>query len=264
MFARNGEELIRICKENNISLCEYAILHEIENKGSTREKIIENMKLVLNVMKDSTSKGQESEIFSVSGLIGGDAYKLKKYLEKGNTLTGETMVSAMAKALSCSEINASMGRIVACPTAGSCGILPAVILTVGEKLNLSDDEMIKGLLTASAVGMIIAQNATLAGAEGGCQAIVFKNILGLVCDPIAGLVEVPCAKRNFAGAVSALTTADLVMAGITSKIPFDDTVEAMYRVGRDMPASLRETAMGGLAITKTGLELNKKVFGDKK
>lgn len=101
------------------------------------------MKLVLNVMKDSTSKGQESEIFSVSGLIGGDAYKLKKYLEKGNTLTGETMVSAMAKALSCSEINASMGRIVACPTAGSCGILPAVILTVGEKLNLSDDEMIK-------------------------------------------------------------------------------------------------------------------------
>ena len=170
MFARNGEELIRICKENNISLCEYAILHEIENKGSTREKIIENMKLVLNVMKDSTSKGQESEIFSVSGLIGGDAYKLKKYLEKGNTLTGETMVSAMAKALSCSEINASMGRIVACPTAGSCGILPAVILTVGEKLNLSDDEMIKGLLTASAVGMIIAQNATLAGAEGGCQA----------------------------------------------------------------------------------------------
>lgn len=203
------------------------------------------------------------------------------------------MVSAMAKALSCSEINASMGRIVACPTAGSCGILPAVILTVGEKLNLSDDEMIKGLLTASAVGMIIAQNATLAGAEGGCQAecgsgaamasaatvemmggtpemalnaaaIVFKNILGLVCDPIAGLVEVPCAKRNFAGAVSALTTADLVMAGITSKIPFDDTVEAMYRVGRDMPASLRETAMGGLAITKTGLELNKKVFGDKK
>ena len=190
----------------------------------------------------------------------------------------------MAKALSCSEINASMGRIVACPTAGSCGILPAVILTVGEKLNLSDDEMIKGLLTASAIGMIIAQNATLAGAEGGCQAecgsgaamggtpemalnaaaIVFKNILGLVCDPIAGLVEVPCAKRNFAGAVSALTTADLVMAGITSKIPFDDTVEAMYRVGRDMPASLRETAMGGLAITKTGLELNKKVFGDKK
>ena len=293
MFARNGEELIRICKENNISLCEYAILHEIENKGSTREKIIENMKLVLNVMKDSTSKGQESEIFSVSGLIGGDAYKLKKYLEKGNTLTGETMVSAMAKALSCSEINASMGRIVACPTAGSCGILPAVILTVGEKLNLSDDEMIKGLLTASVVGMIIAQNATLAGAEGGCQAecgsgaamapaatvemmggtpemalnaaaIVFKNILGLVCDPIAGLVEVPCAKRNFAGAVSALTTADLVMSGITSKIPFDDTVEAMYRVGRDMPASLRETAMGGLAITKTGLELNKKVFGDKK
>lgn len=186
-----------------------------------------------------------------------------------------------------------MGRIVACPTAGSCGILPAVILTVGERLNLSDEELIQGLLASSAVGMIIAQNATLAGAEGGCQAecgsaaamgaaatvemmggtpemaldagaIVFKNILGLVCDPIAGLVEVPCAKRNFGGAVSALTTADLVMAGIHSKIPFDDTVEAMYRVGKSLPASLRETALGGLAITKTGLKLKEKVFGKDK
>ena len=203
------------------------------------------------------------------------------------------LILAMAMAISSSEVNASMGRIVACPTAGSCGILPAVILTVGERLNLSDEELIQGLLASSAVGMIIAQNATLAGAEGGCQAecgsaaamgaaatvemmggtpemaldagaIVFKNILGLVCDPIAGLVEVPCAKRNFAGAVSALTTADLVMAGIHSKIPFDDTVEAMYRVGKSLPASLRETALGGLAITKTGLKLKEKVFGKDK
>lgn len=293
MIARNGAELLKICKENNFSLAEYAIQYEIESKNCTREDVIKGMEKVLQVMKEAANEGQEKKVYSVSGLIGGDAYKLKKYLEKGNTLTGDVMVGAMARALSCSEVNASMGRIVACPTAGSCGILPAVILTVGERLNLSDEELIQGLLASSAVGMIIAQNATLAGAEGGCQAecgsaaamgaaatvemmggtpemaldagaIVFKNILGLVCDPIAGLVEVPCAKRNFAGAVSALTTADLVMAGIYSKIPFDDTVEAMYRVGKSLPASLRETALGGLAITKTGLKLKEKVFGKDK
>lgn len=290
MIARSGAELLQICKDNNFSLAEYAIQHEMENKNCTREEVIKDMEKVLHVMKEAAKEGQEKEVHSVSGLIGGDAYRLRKYLKNGKTLTGDVMVGAMAKALSCSEVNASMGRIVACPTAGSCGILPAVILTVGEKLNLSDDELIMGLLASSSVGMIIAQNATLAGAEGGCQAecgsaaamgaaatvemmggtpdmaldagaIVLKNILGLVCDPIAGLVEVPCAKRNFAGAVSALTTADLVMAGIHSKIPFDDTVEAMYRVGKSLPATLRETALGGLAITKTGLELKEKVFG---
>lgn len=293
MLARNGAELLEICKENNFSLAEYAIQYEMESKNCTREDVIKGMEKVLHVMKEAANEGQEKKIYSVSGLIGGDAYKLRKYLNKGNTLTGDVMVGAMARALSCSEVNASMGRIVACPTAGSCGILPAVILTVGERLELSDEELIQGLLASSAVGMIIAQNATLAGAEGGCQAecgsaaamgaaatvemmggtpemaldagaIVLKNILGLVCDPVAGLVEVPCAKRNFAGAVSALTTADLVMAGVHSKIPFDDTVEAMYRVGKSLPAALRETALGGLAITKTGLELKEKVFGKDK
>lgn len=291
MFAKNGAELLNICKENNFSLAEYAIYYEMENKNCSREDVINNMLKVLEVMKTSSNEAQEKEIYSVSGLIGGDAYKLQNYIQKGNTLTGDTMVKAMARALSCSEVNASMGRIVACPTAGSCGILPAVILTVGEKLNLSDEQMTMGLLASSSVGMIIAQNATLAGAEGGCQAecgsgaamsaaatvemmggtpemcldaaaIVIKNILGLVCDPIAGLVEVPCAKRNFAGAVSALTTADLVMAGINSKIPFDDTVDAMYKVGKNLPAELRETALGGLAVTKTGLQLKKKVYGE--
>lgn len=293
MLARNGAELLEICRENNFSLAEYAIQHEMESKNCAREDVIKGMEKVLHVMKEAANEGQEKKIYSVSGLIGGDAYKLRKYLNKGNTLTGDVMVGAMARALSCSEVNASMGRIVACPTAGSCGILPAVILTVGERLELSDEELIQGLLASSAVGMIIAQNATLAGAEGGCQAecgsaaamgaaatvemmggtpemaldagaIVLKNILGLVCDPVAGLVEVPCAKRNFAGAVSALTTADLVMAGVHSKIPFDDTVEAMYRVGKSLPAALRETALGGLAITKTGLELKEKVFGKDK
>lgn len=290
MYAKNGEELLNICNKYNLSLSEFAIQYEIESKSCEGIDVINNMRKVLNIMKKSTNEGQEKKVYSVSGLIGGDAYKVRKYLESGKSLTGDVMVKAMARALSCSEVNASMGRIVACPTAGSCGILPAVILTAGEKLNLTDDEMILGLLSASAVGMIIAQNATLSGAEGGCQAecgsgaamgaaaavemmggtpemalnaaaIVIKNILGLVCDPVAGLVEVPCAKRNFAGAVNALTTADLVMAGVYSKIPFDDTVDAMFKIGKNLPSSLRETALGGLAITKTGLELNKKVFG---
>lgn len=291
MSVRNGVELLDICNKEGISLSEFAIREEIERSSSSREDIINKMRKTLDVMRESADEGRETEIYSVSGLIGGDAYKLNKYIEAGNTLTGDVMNKAMARALSCSEVNAAMGRIVACPTAGSCGILPAVILTAGEALKKTEEELIQALFASSAVGMIISKNATVSGAEGGCQAecgsaaamgaaaivemmggtpemsleaaaIVIKNILGLVCDPVAGLVEIPCAKRNFAGAVSALTTADIVMAGITSKIPFDDMVEAMYRVGKQLPSCLRETAEGGTATTETGLKLKKKVFGD--
>ncbi|AIY82628.1 MAG: L-serine ammonia-lyase, iron-sulfur-dependent, subunit alpha [Clostridium baratii] len=291
MIARNGEELLKICEEENISLSEYAIRSEMEKSGASREDVIKKMKMTLKVMIDSATEGMENEVFSVSGLIGGDGYKINEYLKKGDTLTGTTTVMAMAMALSSSEVNASMGRIVACPTAGSCGILPAVILSAGAKLNKTEDELVMALFASAAVGTIIAMNATVSGAEGGCQAecgsaaamgsaavvymmggtpkmsldaaaIVLKNILGLVCDPVAGLVEIPCAKRNASGAISALCMADLVMAGVESKIPFDDTVSAMYKVGRQLPPELRETAMGGVAITKTGIELKKKVFGD--
>lgn len=291
MIARNGEELLKICEEENISLSEYAIRSEMEKSGASREEVIKKMKMTLKVMVDSATEGMENEVYSVSGLIGGDGYKINEYLKKGDTLTGTTTVMAMAMALSSSEVNASMGRIVACPTAGSCGILPAVILSAGAKLNKTEDELVMALFASAAVGTIIAMNATVSGAEGGCQAecgsaaamgsaavvymmggtpkmsldaaaIVLKNILGLVCDPVAGLVEIPCAKRNASGAISALCMADLVMAGVESKIPFDDTVSAMYKVGRQLPPELRETAMGGVAITKTGIELKKKVFGD--
>lgn len=290
-IARSGEELIKICEENSISLSEYAIRREMEDKDMSREDVFLKMKKTLDAMRNGANNAREKEVYSVSGLIGGDAYKLQKYLEKGNSLSGDTMVLAMAMALSSSEVNASMGKIVACPTAGSCGILPAVILTAGEKLKKNDEELIKALFASAAVGMIIGRNATFAGAEGGCQAecgsaaamasaaivemmggtpkmsldaaaIVFKNILGLVCDPVAGLVEVPCAKRNSSGAISALCTADLVMAGVESKIPFDDALSAMYKVGRSLPAALRETGLGGVAATKTGIELRKKVFGE--
>ena len=289
--AKNGEELLRICEAENIPLSEYAIRIEMEKAEITREEAYSKMRDVLQVMKDGANEGRAKEVHSVSGLIGGDGYKMQKYLENNETLTGDVIVKAMAMALSSSEVNASMGRIVACPTAGSCGILPAVILTAGERLGKTDDELVMALFASAAVGMIIGRNATFAGAEGGCQAecgsasamaaaevvemmggtpkmsldagaIIFKNILGLVCDPVAGLVEIPCAKRNSSGAISALCTADLVMAGVESKIPFDDALSAMYKVGRSLPASLRETALGGVAVTKAGLELRKKVFGD--
>lgn len=287
----SGEELVKICRENGIPIWEYAIREEALRSETSREEVVEKMRRTLHVMMDSSTIAQEQEVKSISGLIGGDAYKIRSYADRGNTLTGSFMNRAMARAMSASEVNAAMGRIVACPTAGSCGILPAVILSAGEELHKTEDELVNALFTAAGVGIIIARNATLAGAEGGCQAecgsaaamasaavvemmggtpeqalnaaaIVIKNVLGLVCDPVAGLVEVPCAKRNVAGTVSALTTADLVMSGVASKIPFDEVVEAMYRVGRQMPAELRETALGGVAITPTALRLKKEIYKD--
>lgn len=289
-IAKSGEELIAVCKEMEISLSEYAIAREMEDKGLTREALIEGMRETLSVMRQAANLGREKAVYSMSGLIGGDAYRLQQYLESGQSLMGPAIIKAMAMAISSSEVNGSMGRIVACPTAGSCGILPAVILTAGEQLGKTEDEMIQGLFASAAIGMIIGMNATFAGAEGGCQAecgsaaamaagavvemmggtpkmsfdaaaIVFKNVLGLVCDPVAGLVEIPCAKRNVSGAISALATADLVMAGVDSKIPFDEALAAMYRVGRSLPEELRETALGGVAITPTGLRFKEKVFG---
>jgi L-serine dehydratase len=292
LFAKSGKELIEICNVEAISISEYAIRLEEKETGLSRAEIVDRMAKNLKVMMEAAEYGLNNPVKSVSGLIGGDAYRLNNYLKKGNTLTGDLMVKAMARAISCSEVNASMGRIVAAPTAGSCGILPAAVITAGEKLNKTWDEMVQALFAASAVGMIIAQNATLSGAEGGCQAecgsaaamgaaavvemmggspemslhagaIVIKNILGLVCDPIAGLVEAPCAKRNAAGAVSALTISDMVMSGVKSIIPFDEVVFAMYKVGKSMPCELRETALGGLAVTPTGIQIKQQIFGDK-
>lgn len=289
MFVSTGIELIDVCEKDNIPIYEYTIREEMAKSGLSREYIIEKMRKNLHVMMSSAATAQEKEIISVSGLIGGDAYRIKKYADKGTTLTGDFMVRAMARAISSSEVNAAMGKIVASPTAGSCGIIPAVIISAAEKLGKSEETMIKGLFTASGVGIIIAKNATMAGAEGGCQAecgsaaamgsaavvemmggtaaqaldaaaIVFKNEMGLVCDPVAGLVEVPCAKRNIAGTVSALTTADIVMAGVKSKIPFDEVVWTMYKVGRQLPPELRETAQGGIAITPTAQRLKEEIF----
>lgn len=293
LFADSGEQLIKICDKNKQTIWEYTLQSEAESRAQSKEQLINKMKENLMIMKESSEMGLNKKVMSVSGLIGGDAFRLNQYMKKNETLCGDFMVKVMARAFSSAEVNASMGKIVAAPTAGSCGILPSVILTTGERYNKSDDDLVKALFTAAGVGIIIGNNASISGAEGGCQAecgtasamaaaaviemlggtpkmalnaasIVIKNLLGLICDPIAGLVEIPCAKRNVGGAVLALHAADLSLAGIESKIPFDEVVNSMYRVGRMLPSTLKETALGGLAITKTGLKMKDKIFNNKK
>lgn len=286
-----GLELMELANSKRCKIYEIVIENEVELQGLSREEIVLKMKKALEVMKASAQEALDKEVKSVSGLIGGDAKRLEDYRKSGNTLCGDTIVKAMARALSCSEVNAAMGRIVAAPTAGSCGILPSAVITAGEKLDKTEDEIVNALFTASGIGQIIAKNATVSGAEGGCQAecgaaaamaaaaivemaggtpemclnaasIALKNIMGLVCDPIAGLVEAPCAKRNASGVVNALISAELALAGIKSIIPFDEVVEAMYRVGKALPEALRETALGGIATTPTGIKLRKQVLGE--
>lgn len=290
MNIANGKELLRICKKDSISIGEFTLRQEMEESGMSYEDVYGRMLANLRVMESSTSRGVSEKVISVSGLIGGDAYRMGKYLKNGKSIGGSVTTRAMGYALACSEVNASMGKIVACPTAGACGILPAVMMTMKEEHGTPEKDLVMALFTAAGVGAIIAQNATISGAEGGCQAecgsaaamaaaalveimggtpemglnagaIVFKNTLGLVCDPIAGLVEVPCAKRNASGAVNAIAAADLSLAGVLSRIPFDETVAAMYSVGKSMPESLRETGIGGLAGTPTGKRLMNEIFG---
>lgn len=284
-----GKELLKLCKEQNKKISEIVIEKEMDNNSISYNELMENMKFVLDTMISSANNGLNKKIISVSKLTGGDAKKLEDYKNKRNTICGNLINSAMAKALSTSEVNASMGRIVAAPTAGASGILPSAIITVKDKFNLTEKDMIYGLFTAGGIGEIIAKNATISGAEGGCQAecgsasamaaaaivemidgdvetalnaasFSLINIMGLVCDPVAGLVEFPCALRNASGVANALISADLAMAGIKSLVPFDEVVEAMYRVGKAMPESLKETALGGVASTPTGKGVKRRLL----
>lgn len=285
-----GKELLCKCNEYNLPISEIVMMDEIQNTEIEREKIIANMKAILKVMKNSIECYENKTEPTMGNIIGGEAKKLNEYLSKKKTICGDTINKAMIRALACSEHNASMGRICAAPTAGSSGILPASLITVAEEQHLDEDILIRGLLTASGIGKIITQNATVSGAEGGCQAecgsaaamaaagivemaggtpemsltaasIALKNIMGLICDPVAGLVESPCSKRNSSGAVNAMTSAELALAGIASIINFDETVEAMYNVGKALHPDFKETAKGGIAATKTGKAIAKRVLG---
>lgn len=283
-----AEELTVYLEKENKTLGEYALEREMETGKRTREEIRQQMDQALIVMERSAQTARKEPVRSVSGLTGGNAWKYEGYREAEKSILGRIPSLAASMALSCSEINASMQCIVACPTAGSCGIVPASILSCAEERGLSREQVIDGLFAASAVGMIIGSRATLAGAEGGCQAecgsaaamaaaavvemlggtpsmafhagaMALKNVLGLTCDPVAGLVEIPCIKRNASGAVNALLCADLALAGVESYIPFDQVVDAMYAVGKAMPKSLRETAKGGLAVTPAGLRMRDEI-----
>lgn len=284
-------ELVDQATAQGARISQIVLRDQAEQMDTEPQVLFRKMRENYHVMQESIQKGADPDIKSASGLTGGDAWKLYSVYEKKKSLTGSFMAGAMWRALAVSELNAAMGRIVAAPTAGSCGILPAAIVTMQEEYSLDEYDCVMALFTASAVGMVIGNNASLAGASGGCQAecgsasamaaaaivelaggtpqmsgeacaIAIKNILGLVCDPVAGLVEIPCIKRNAGGVTTAFMAAELALAGITSHIPADETILAMKRIGDTMPASLRETAEGGLAMTPTGQALNTRVFGE--
>lgn len=284
------EELLNICETEGKKISDVMIEAEMEAHNRSKEEIIEQMKNSLYVMKEAIDRGLNEDIKSRSGLSGGDGKKLAEYIEKGKFLSGLTILEAVSKSVATSEVNAAMGTIVATPTAGSVGILPGTIFSTAKKLNSSEEDMVRALFTAGAIGLVIANNAFISGAAGGCQAevgsatamaaaaivemaggnpvqsasalgIALKNMLGLTCDPVAGLVEVPCVKRNAMGAANAMVAADMALAGIRSVIPPDEVIETMYRIGCAMPMPLKETALGGLADTPTARKLEVNIFG---
>lgn len=260
---------------------------DMEERQVTRNQSMAKMLTMWQAMSDAAD-GYTGRRRSVSGLVGGDGMKMRQYNLRGEAMTGGYVSEVIAEALSMAESNACMGRIVAAPTAGACGVLPAVLLPLCKYEELSQHQLLEALYVASGIGAVIAYRACIAGASGGCQAeigtasamaagalvalrggdgqqighavaMALKNLMGLVCDPVAGLVEVPCVKRNVIGAVNAVSVADMAMAGITSQIPVDEVIDAMGEVGRRMPVEFRETALGGLAATPTGVAIQGKM-----
>ncbi|MGP1367044.1 MAG: L-serine ammonia-lyase, iron-sulfur-dependent, subunit alpha [Schwartzia sp. (in: firmicutes)] len=284
-------DLVNLAEEKAVPLSEIVIQSEAENTQQSRFAVLVAMEENWAVMKEAIHRGVTNRERSVSGLTGGDAAKIFAYQREGGYLGGAALAAA-AYAVGVSEVNASMGRVVACPTAGSCGIVPAVLYTA-MKQGIAEQAIISALFTAAGVGMIVEANASISGAAGGCQAecgtaagmaaaalvevgggspedvahgaaLAMKNLLGLVCDPVAGLVEVPCVKRNGFAAVHAMLAADMALAGVRSVIPVDEVIEAMDHIGRALPKSLKETAGGGLAASKTAERIVRDVYGEEK
>lgn len=283
---RSGEELLALCGREGLPIYEIMKRSELEREERDEAALGEEMRKNLATMRQSVLYGLKDVQVTVSGLMGGDAELLYAYADKA--LSGSRAARAAAASMAVLEVNASMGKIVAAPTAGASGVLPGTLLTCAEDLNWDDTKLVDGLYTAGAVGALVAINASISGAAGGCQAetgtaaamaaaalvelsggspeqaldaaaIALKNVMGLVCDPVAGLVECPCIKRNAIGSANALLSADLALAGVRSVIPFDEVVVAMKNVGRAMSSDLRETARGGLAATPTAKALRQKL-----
>ncbi len=283
-------ELTAAAREQGKTISEVVLADQSAQMEMAPEELYARMERSLDVMQEAIRAGMDPELRSTSGLTGGDAAKMLAYGESGG-MTGSFLNKAMARAIAVAEYNAAMGKIVAAPTAGSCGIIPGTVLSVLEEGRCTKKQAVMALFTSGAVGMVIANKAVLAGAQGGCQAecgsaaamaaaalvelsggtpeqsehavaIAIKNQLGLVCDPVAGLVEIPCIKRNVAGIMVAFSAAEMALAGIDSKIPADECISAMREVGEALPCALKETAQGGLATTLTGLRMKKQVFGE--
>ena len=285
-------ELVNAASSVGKTISEVVLADQAEQLCILPDALYERMDARLSVMEDSVKAGMNPALRSTSGLTGGDASRMWDHAASGGICGGFTN-RAMARALAVSENNAAMGKIVAAPTAGSCGILPGAVVSMLDEGRCSREAAVMALFTAGAFGMVIAQNASIAGAEGGCQAecgsasamaaaalvelmggtpqqcahacaMAIKNQLGLVCDPVAGLVEIPCIKRNVSGVAIAFSSAEMALAGIESKIPADECIGAMREVGCSIPSALRETAKGGLAATPTGERLREQVFGSRK
>jgi L-serine dehydratase len=285
--------MVALAGESGQSLHEIVLRAEMTSSGRPRESLMSRMAKRLEIMQRAAALGIAEPVMSISGISGGSAYRFWNWLEDGHEpLTGPILSRAVARAMAVNEVNAGMGCIVATPTAGSAGILPAVLLTLQEARGFTDEQLIDALFTASGIGAVIVRRANVSGAAGGCQAetgsaacmaagaavellggtphqsaqavaITLKNMLGLVCDPVAGLVEVPCVKRNAAGAAQCFIAVDLALAGVESVIPADEVIDAMAQIGRRMDSRFKETAQGGLAATPTGRRLAQMVWAER-
>ena len=274
------KEIFERSARENIPFWEIVLQYDMEERQVSRQASMAKMLSTWQAIQDAADSYTGTQR-SVSGLVGGDGLKMRLYARRGESIGGEFMDEVIVQAISMAESNACMRRIVAAPTAGSCGVVPAVLLPLCERGHYTQHELLEALYVASGIGAVIAYRASISGAAGGCQAeigtasamaagalvslrggtneqighavaMALKNLMGLVCDPVAGLVEVPCVKRNVIGAVNAISAADMALAGIESRIPVDEVIDAMGEVGRRMPVEFRETALGGLAATPTG------------
>ena len=280
----NGKDLLKKCQEINAPISDIMKLRETTTGSLSIEEVDEKLAKALSIMKQSATKPLTNPGKSIGGLIGGEAKQVADHGKTAECVTGTILSKAIAYSMAVLEVNASMGLIVAAPTAGSSGVVPGVLLALADEQNIDDETLCKGLVNASAIGYLLMRNASVSGAEAGCQAEVgaasamaasaiveimggtpqmcldaatfaLSNLLGLVCDPIAGLVESPCQSRNAIGVANAITSAELVLSGVKHHIPFDEMADVMLRVGRSLPFELRETAMGGSAGTPTGCKL---------
>ena len=280
MDFKNAKELLELCQKQNLPISRIMLNREMTEGEMPEEEALSRMARALEIMKESARTPIKTPVRSMGGLIGGEAGKLAAHQAASRNILGEVLEKAITCAVAVLETNASMGLIVAAPTAGSAGVVPGMLLSLQECHHFSDEDLVKALFNAGAIGYLAMRNATVAGAVGGCQAevgiasamaasaavelfggspkqcldaatIVLMNMLGLVCDPVGGLVEYPCQNRNAAGVANALIAAEMSLAGLSQLIPFDEMLETMYTVGKRLPAELRETAMGGCATAQS-------------